>query len=157
MHRINSQVTEFEIGLIYLGALICALLGIFSQNIIRRIGGEIRAVTIGLGLFIIFVPLILLENYFILFLSLLGSSAGFTLVYTTMPGIVNRSSTMEKSIINGVYISLYYFFASMGTYFPVLIYSKFGLNSYVFFLLFCIGIATFIAIKARDVQGHLQG
>lgn len=156
MHTINPNVSEFGIGIIYIGALICALLGIFSQNIIRRIGGEIRAVTIGLSLFILFIPLILLQNYFMLFVALLGSSAGFTLVYTTMPGIVNRSSTMEKSVINGVYISMYYFFASMGTYFPVLLYSKFGVYYYVFFLLICISIATIIAIKARDVQGHLQ-
>jgi YNFM family putative membrane transporter len=156
MHDLDNTVSEFGISVIYISALLCALLGIFSRHVVPRLGGEVRTVIVGLGLFVLFIPLLLLRSPAMLFFALLGMSAGFALVYTTMPGIVNRASKTETSITNGVYLSAYYLFAASGTYFPVLLYSAQGLLSYVLFLLAVIVLALCFALGARSVQGHLN-
>jgi MFS transporter, YNFM family, putative membrane transport protein len=156
MHDLDNSVSEFGISIIYHGSLLCAMLGIFSRYVVPLLGGEVRTVMVGLSLFVVFIPLLLLHSALILFISLLGMSAGFALVYTTMPGMVNRASTSEKSITNGVYLSAYYIFAASGTFFPMLLYSHYGLLPYVLCLLGVIFLALYFAFGARSVQGHLQ-
>lgn len=58
-------------------------------------------------------------------------TTGFVLVYTTLPGVVNRMSLAEKNMTNGVYLSVYYTFSALGTWLPVMVYSHFGIVSYV--------------------------
>ncbi len=156
MHSLDSGVSEFGIGVVYIGALISSMLGVFSRHVVAKLGGEMHTVMTGLGLFALFLPLVLLRSPWMLFVALLGTSAGFALVYTTMPGVVNRASTHEKAVTNGVYLSAYYLCSAAGTYFPVLLYASCGLEWYVGLLVGIMLLSLGIAAAGRGVQAHLH-
>ena len=77
-------------------------------------------------------------------------TAGFVLVYTTLPGVVNRVSLSPKNMTNSVYLSVYYSLSALGTWLPILVYSNLGTGMYVCTLL----LVFFLALGL--VQKHIN-
>ena len=79
-------------------------------------------------------------------------TAGFVLVYTTLPGVVNRVSLSPKNMTNSVYLSVYYSLSALGTWLPILVYSNFGIGMYVCTLL----LVFFLALGLAQKHIHLS-
>ncbi|WP_418733008.1 MFS transporter, partial [Desulfovibrio sp.] len=131
MRELLPDAGSWATGLLYVPAFICSLLGIFSKKIMRLLHGEMRTIRCGVLLFLASVPSLLPSSPLSLLLTIFGMTTGFVLVYTTLPGVVNRMSLAEKNMTNGVYLSVYYTFSALGTWLPVMVYSHFGIVSYV--------------------------
>lgn len=131
MRELLPDAGSWATGLLYVPAFICSLLGIFSKKIMRLLHGEMRTIRCGVLLFLASVPSLLPSSPLSLLLVIFGMTTGFVLVYTTLPGVVNRMSLAEKNMTNGVYLSVYYTFSALGTWLPVMVYSHFGIVSYV--------------------------
>ncbi|MEQ2653392.1 MFS transporter [Desulfovibrio piger] len=131
MRELLPDAGSWATGLLYVPAFICSLLGIFSKKIMRLLHGEMRTIRCGVLLFLASVPSLLPSSPLSLLLAIFGMTTGFVLVYTTLPGVVNRMSLAEKNMTNGVYLSVYYTFSALGTWLPVMVYSHFGIVSYV--------------------------
>lgn len=131
MRELLPDAGSWATGLLYVPAFICSLLGVFSKRVMHLLHGEMRTIRCGVLLFLASVPILLPSSPLSLLLAIFGMTAGFVLVYTTLPGVVNRMSQAEKNMTNGVYLSVYYTFSTLGTWLPVLVYSHFGIVPYV--------------------------
>ena len=114
MRELLPDAGSWATGLLYVPAFICSLLGIFSKKIMRLLHGEMRTIRCGVLLFLASVPSLLPSSPLSLLLAIFGMTTGFVLVYTTLPGVVNRMSLAEKNMTNGVYLSVYYTFSALG-------------------------------------------
>lgn len=149
LRELVPGISAWGMGLLYAPAFACSLLGIFSGRVMHLLHGEMRTIRSGVLLFIASVPVLLVSSPLALFLAIFGMTAGFVLVYTTLPGVVNRASRAEKNMTNGVYLSVYYTFSALGTWLPVLLYSHCGMLTYVLCLT---GV---FALALSLVQQHL--
>lgn len=145
MTELLPGVSEGGIGLVYLPAFVCCLLGVFSRKITRLLHGEMHNIRLGTLLVSLSAFLLLIPSPVALFLVVLGITCGFVLVYTTLPGVVNRVSRARKSMTNGVYLSFYYLSAALGTWLPLQLYGHFGVPAYLACLLCAFFLALFFA------------
>ena len=107
------------------------MLGVFSKRVLKLLHGEMHAIRSGISIFIASLLLLLLDTPLSLFFSIFGMTAGFALVYTTLPGVVNRVSLSPKNMTNSVSLSVYYSLSALGTWLPILVYSNLGIGMYV--------------------------
>lgn len=153
--RLKELVPDAAIwaaGLLYAPAFLCSLLGVFSPRVMSLLHGEMRTLRCGVLLFLAATPILLPASPAALFLAIFGMTAGFVLVYTTLPGVVNRVSRAEKNMTNGVYLSIYYTFSALGTWLPVLAYSHFGIAAHVLCLTGVFALALFLVCRNLTIN-----
>lgn len=148
LHELAPDIGQWGMGLLYAPAFICSLLGVFSPRIMRLLHGEMHSIRLGVILFLLFTPVLLLARPAALYVAVLGITAGFVLVYTTLPGVVNRFSRAEKHMTNAVYLTIYYTCSALGTWLPVLLYSRYGILWHVLCLV-VVFILAFVLTQRR--------
>lgn len=131
LRELLPDVGPLVMGLLYAPAFFCTMLGVFSKRVLKVLHGEMHAIRSGISIFIASLLLLLLDTPLSLFFSIFGMTAGFVLVYTTLPGVVNRVSLSPKNMTNSVYLSVYYSLSALGTWLPILVYSNLGIGMYV--------------------------
>ena len=152
LKELMPDAATWVAGLLYAPAFLCSLLGVFSPRVMSLLHGEMRTLRCGVLLFLAATPILFLPSPAALFLTIFGMTAGFVLVYTTLPGVVNRVSRAEKNMTNGVYLSIYYTFSALGTWLPVLAYSHLGIAAYVLCLTGVFVLALFLVCRNLTIN-----
>lgn len=151
MRQLRPDISDFGISLMYLAAFFSALLCLNAAAICRWCGSERRVLLYGAGLVLAALPCMLLPDVGVAFATLLAMSIGYALIYTTLPGLVNRLTRRDKALTNGVYLACYYAGSASGTYFPGLVYSAAGWNAFIWTLWGMALILTGLALKAQGL------
>jgi YNFM family putative membrane transporter len=114
-----------------------------------------RAAMTGLFIFLTSCLLMLIDSRAIIFVVMFGFCGGFFLVHTILPGFINRMAEKDKSLVNALYLSFYYFGGTLGSYFPGFIYQRLGWNSYILFLSLIIFIGISFALGVGRKAAHI--
>ncbi|MDO3377396.1 MFS transporter [Geoalkalibacter halelectricus] len=136
--EISAQANEFRIGLMYSGYLMGLITSLSAVRIGAWVGGEMPALRLGLGVFVLALAGMLAPSVGGLFAMMFLFCAGMFLAHATASGLLNRCSGANKGIVNGLYVSFYYAGGALGSYAPAPIYRAFGWEGMIWAL---IGVA----------------
>ena len=144
--HIDNNISEGRIGLTYLGYGVGIFIALKSRSIINLVGDSVKTMRLGIFIFGISLLLFLIPNITCIFLAMFLLCSGQFLEHSINPGLINRICPYNKNTLNCLYVSFYYMGGALGSYFPGIIYEKFGWNIFIFFLstvLLCSLIATY--------------
>ena len=126
LKEIDPSYTAFVISMMYSGFLMGIAVSASATTIIRLAGGEKRAMTIGLVLFGTSMLLINVPSGAWIFAIMFVMCGGMFFVHAVALGTMNKLATENRAVANGLYISIYYTGAALGSYLPGLIYQGAG-------------------------------
>ncbi len=143
--EISSRASEFRIGLMYTGYIMGIVTSLGAVRLGRLMGGELRAIVLGLVFFGLALFGLNLDRVMLLFLVMFLFCGAMFLVHATASGFVNRLARDNKGIVNGLYVSFYYAGGTVGSYAPGFLYRHFGWSGFILALSGVIGVSLLIA------------
>lgn len=146
--EISSNVSEFQISLLYLGYGMGILISLNSSKIIKFFKNELNTILFGLIFFLFITIFLIQENIIFIFLLIFLFCVGMFTVHTVSTGLANSMKESQKSLTSGMYLSFYYLGGALGSFLPSIIYEKFGWNVVIY--MFCIILLiTFILVISK--------
>ncbi len=133
--RINPQLSETAVGLLYLGNSMGIFVALGNARIQRFCKGEISTVVTGLAVFMLGTVGFLAGHYLVMFVAMFVFCLGMFAAHATLSGYVSRLVDDHKPVANGLYMSFYYFGGAVGSFVPGLIYVPFGWRWFILALL----------------------
>ena len=149
LKEIDPSYTAFVISMMYSGYLMGMLMSAGATRIVRRLGGEKRAMMIGLTLFGISMLFINVPSSAGIFAVMFVMCGGMFFVQAVAMGTMNKLATENRAVANGLYISIYYTGATLGSYGPGLIYQHAGWAAFTITLTAAIACAVVITRGLR--------
>ena len=146
--EISSNVSEFQISLLYLGYGMGILISLNSSKIVKYFKNELNTILFGLIFFLFITIFLIQENIIFIFLLIFLYCVGMFTVHTVSTGLANSMKESQKSLTSGMYLSFYYLGGALGSFLPSIIYEKFGWNVVIY--MFCIILLiTFILVISK--------
>jgi YNFM family putative membrane transporter len=146
--EISSNVSEFQISLLYLGYGMGILISLNSSKIIKFFKNELNTILFGLIFFLFITIFLIQENIIFIFLLIFLFCVGMFTVHTVSTGLANSMKESQKSLTSGMYLSFYYLGGALGSFLPSIIYEKFGWDVVIY--MFCIILLiTFILVISK--------
>lgn len=124
--ELEPAITPAKISWVYAGYFIGIFIAANAAKLAALAGSELRAMTIALSIFIPGVCLLSITNVNALIGIGFITSAGFFLIHATLSGYLNRLQPGNASLVNGLYISLYYGAGALGSVLPLWLYERTG-------------------------------
>ena len=155
LKEIDPSYTAFVISMMYSGFLMGIVASLGATRIIGLCGGERRAMTIGLVLFGLSMLLINVPSGAGIFAIMFVMSGGMFFVQAAAMGTMNKLATENRAVANGLYISIYYTGAALGSWLPGLIYQELGWGAFTVVLTAAIAGAVVITRGLR-VSGEVR-
>ncbi|MDD6088717.1 MAG: MFS transporter [Desulfovibrionaceae bacterium] len=149
LKTVDPLISDAVIGLVYMSGFISAAAGLLGRQAIRICRGEWNVILVALCGFALCLQGLFLHNVLCCFIAMLFTSFFFTLINGMVPGLLNRSSHMAKGLTNSVYLSVYYILGSTATYFPVVVYTHWGLVAYDMLALCALALTFAVTCAAR--------
>ena len=147
LREIDPSCTAFVISVMYSGYLMGMVVSASATRITRFFGGEKRAMTIGLVLFATSMLLVNVPSGAGIFASMFVMCGGMFFVHAVAMGTMNKLAEENRAVANGLYISIYYTGAALGSYAPGLIYQEAGWGA------FTLTLTAFIAAAIALTRG----
>ena len=146
--EISSNVSEFQISLLYLGYGMGILISLNSSKIVKFFKNELNTILFGLIFFLFITIFLIQENIIFIFILIFLFCVGMFTVHTVSTGLANSMKESQKSLTSGMYLSFYYLGGALGSFLPSIIYEKFGWNMVIY--MFCIILLiTFILVISK--------
>ena len=146
--EISSNVSEFQISLLYLGYGMGILISLNSSKIVKYFKNELNTILFGLIFFLFITIFLIQENIIFIFILIFLFCVGMFTVHTVSTGLANSMKESQKSLTSGMYLSFYYLGGALGSFLPSIIYEKFGWNMVIY--MFCIILLiTFILVISK--------
>ncbi|MCB2216409.1 MFS transporter [Desulfofustis glycolicus] len=153
--RINPQLSETAVGLLYLGNSMGIFVALGNARIQRFCKGEITTVVTGLVVFMLGTVGFLAGHYLVMFVAMFVFCLGMFAAHATLSGYVSRLVEDHKPVANGLYMSFYYFGGAVGSFVPGLIYVPFGWRWFILALLVIELCALLCIVGLRSATGHV--
>ena len=149
--EISSDVSEFQISLLYLGYGMGILVSLNSRKIIKFFKNEINTVLFALVLFLFITIFLVIKNILILFLLIFLFCLGMFTVHSVSTGLANSMKASQKSLTSGMYLTFYYLGGAFGSYIPSIVYEKFGWNVVIYMFCAILFMIMLLIIKRRRI------
>lgn len=118
-------------GLVYVGFLFGLAASLLSERVSAALGGALRSVALG-GLVLGGALLLAgLDTFLGLIVSIVCASIGFFLLHAVLSGYLNQHVGQDASLVNGLYVSIYYAGGAAGSYLPGLVYEAAGWTAFL--------------------------
>lgn len=135
MAELGQGNSEGLIGCMYLGYSI-GLVASLALNPLKKLCGTTgRLLTIGACLYAASLVSLLPHAAWSLFAGLWVLALGEFIVHALAPGLINRLATAsgrcDRAMVNGLFLSCYYFGGTLGSWIPGLVYAGQGWNTCV--------------------------
>ena len=140
LQDINPGTTPFIISMLYLGYLAGAPISFLSESIGKRLGDERKGLFLGLvihGFGLVMLLFVAFEGLVIMMFFL---AAGFFLIHALLSGLANHLALEHKGVVNGLYVSIYYFSGAMGSWLPGYLYEGLGWNGMILVFLLILAL-----------------
>ena len=151
MEAIGGGASEFRVGLMYSSYTVGIALALWSRRVIGLYGGEMRALMAGLGIYILSFAGFATTNVSVLFVMMFLMSLGQFTEHTIAPGLVNRLSSKDKGMVNGLYLAFYYGGGVLGSYLPGLVHDAYGWNVCLAGFMVLLLVAAALAWRVRTL------
>lgn len=123
-----------RISLMYAGYLMGIVVALASGRMARIAGTQKRLVIWGLWVYLGATLLFLVPSVPFMFLAMFVFCAGMFTVHGVLPGLVNRLAPEYKGLVNGLYLSAYYFGGALGAWLPGYLLDYAGWTAFTFLL-----------------------
>ncbi|MFT6878853.1 MAG: YNFM family putative membrane transporter, partial [Granulosicoccus sp.] len=150
MVAIDPDVAASRISLLYLGYLVGIIIAVFIKPLTYILGGEIRTLTLAMAIFLTGIALYGVQNISLMIGVGFLTSAGMFTVHTTLSSYLNSLKPESASIVNGLYISIYYSAGALGSLLPVALYHSFGWTIFLCTLLLSSSLALWPLLILRQ-------
>lgn len=133
--ELSAQADEWRIGLMYSGYTMGIVTSLGAPAACRWLGGEARAIQLGLLAFAAILIGLATNQIWLLFCVMFLFCAAMFLVHSTASGLINRlAGSDNRGLTNGLYVAFYYSGGAIGSFAPGLIYRAFGWNGFLLLL-----------------------
>jgi YNFM family putative membrane transporter len=153
LKEIDPSYTAFVISMMYSGFLMGMVMSATATRIIRFCGGEKRAMTVGLVVFAAAMLLVNAPSGAGIFAVMFVMCGGMFFVHAVAMGTMNKLAEENRAVANGLYISIYYTGAALGSYVPGLIYQGAGWAAFTLTLTAAIAGAVVVTRGLRMRSG----
>ena len=126
LQDIEPGATPLMIAMLYLGYLVGAPVSFFSDGISRRLGDERWGLWLGLGIHALGLVMLAFVAFAGLIVTMFLLAAGFFLIHALLSGLVNHLAREHKGVVNGLYVSIYYFSGALGSWLPGYLFEGLG-------------------------------
>ncbi|MBO4792944.1 MAG: MFS transporter [Deltaproteobacteria bacterium] len=128
MAELGEGNSEFMVGLMYAGYILGVLVSFNSRRLTTLCGGPAKLMFWGLIVYVPMLPALVLKNGMAVFGALCLICLGHFTAHSNAPGLINRLTTLDKGMINGLYLTCYYGGGSLGSWLPGFVYHAYGWN-----------------------------
>ena len=135
LQDIEPGTTPFFISMLYLGYLIGAPVSFFSESISNRLRDERAGLMLGLGIHAFGLFMLLFVAFQGLIIVMFFLAAGFFLIHALLSGLANHLAQEHKGVVNGVYVSVYYFSGALGSWLPGYLYEALAWHGMILVLM----------------------
>ncbi|HIU16858.1 MAG TPA: MFS transporter [Candidatus Avidesulfovibrio excrementigallinarum] len=129
MAELGQGEVEFVLGLMYTGYLLGAVVAFNSRRLTSWFGGPVHLMLAGLACYLPMLLLMAVPSSIALFVGMSVICLGQFTAHSNAPGLVNRLSTLDKGMINGLYLTCYYSGGSLGSWLPGYVFHDYGWNA----------------------------
>jgi YNFM family putative membrane transporter len=150
LRDIQPDSTPLLISMLYLGYLVGAPMSFFSDSISRWLGDERKGLLLGLaihGCGLVMMLFVALQG---LIVAMFFLAAGFFLIHALLSGLANHLAQEHKGVVNGLYVSIYYFSGALGSWLPGYLYEGIGWHGMVLVFLLLLGFGTWSISRFGD-------
>lgn len=140
LQDMNPDATPFIISMLYLGYLIGAPVSFLSEAIGNRLGDARKGLLLGLAVHSFGLVMLLLVAFEGLVILMFLLAAGFFLIHALLSGLANHLASEHKGVVNGLYVSIYYFSGAMGSWLPGYLYEGLSWGGMILALLFILAL-----------------
>jgi YNFM family putative membrane transporter len=150
LRDIEPGSTPLLISMLYLGYLVGAPMSFFSDSISRWLGDERKGLLLGLaihGFGLVMMLFVALQG---LIVAMFFLAAGFFLIHALLSGLANHLAQEHKGVVNGIYVSIYYFSGALGSWLPGYLYEGIGWHGMVLVFLLLLGIGAWSISRFGD-------
>lgn len=145
--ELSDRASELRIGLMYTGYLLGMASSLNAVRIARYLGGERRAMLVGLAVLAATLVGLGVPRVEVFFAVIFLFCGAMFLVHATASGLLNRRAGTSKGIVNGLYVAFYYGGGSIGSFLPGYAYRYFGWNGFLALLLLVAGAGVLCALR----------
>lgn len=150
LQDIEPGTTPFFISMLYLGYLIGAPVSFFSQSISNRLHDERAGLMLGLGIHAFGLFMLLFVAFKGLIIMMFFLAAGFFLIHALLSGLANHLAQEHKGVINGVYVSVYYFSGALGSWLPGYLYEAVAWNGMILVFMLMLGLGAWCISQVKS-------
>ena len=155
LKEVYPDVTELEIGLLYLGYGMGIIVSLMIHKIIQLFDKEMRTIIFGMIIFTISTLGFFTKNPWYLFVLVFVFCLGMFIMHTVSTRIANSLKQKQKSLTSGMYLSFYYIGGAVGSIIPPMIYKSFGWEITLFvFVAMLISIGWFVHMNRREFKAY---
>ncbi len=153
LSNIEPTSTPFVISLLYLGYLVGAPVSFFSDSISKRLIDERGGLWLGLVIHGFGLVMLLFVAFEGLVLVMFFLAAGFFLIHALLSGLANHLSQEHKGVVNGLYVSIYYFSGALGSWLPGYLFEGLGWNGMIIVFMLILGFCAWTISQLRLPTG----
>lgn len=130
-----SDVSEFTIGLLYLGYGTGIVVALYSKRIVKIFGSKIKTILVSLFFYIMVTASLISSNMVFIFIMLFLFCMGMFTIHSVASGLANSMRESQKALTSGMYLTFYYIGGAIGSIIPVFIYENYGWTSTIILFL----------------------
>ncbi len=149
LQDIHSNATPLIISMLYLGYLIGAPISFVSESISKKLGDERKGLFLGLVIHAFGLVMLLFVAFEGLVVMMFFLAAGFFLIHALLSGLANHLASEHKGVVNGLYVSIYYFSGAMGSWLPGYFYEAVGWSGMILIFLLILVICGWSILRVN--------
>jgi YNFM family putative membrane transporter len=153
LQKLDATATPFIISLLYLGYLVGAPVSFFSDSISKLLNDERKGLWLGLGIHGFGLVMLLFVAFKGLVLMMFFLAAGFFLIHALLSGLANHLAQEHKGVVNGLYVSIYYFSGALGSWLPGYLFEGLGWNGMIIVFMLILGFSAWTISQLRLQTG----
>jgi len=153
LQNIDATATPFIISLLYLGYLVGAPVSFFSDSISKLLNDERQGLWLGLLIHGFGLVMLLMVAFKGLVLMMFFLAAGFFLIHALLSGLTNHLAQEHKGVVNGLYVSIYYFSGAMGSWLPGYLFEGLGWDGMIIVFMLILGFCAWSISQLRLPSG----
>ncbi|MCP4980893.1 MAG: MFS transporter [Gammaproteobacteria bacterium] len=153
LQDIEPGTTPLIISMLYLGYLMGAPMSFFSESISRMFGDERRGLLLGLALHAFGLVMLLFVALQGLIVMMFFLAAGFFLIHALLSGLANHLAQEHKGVVNGLYVSIYYFSGALGSWLPGYLYEGLEWDGMILIFVVILALCAFGINRLKIVPG----
>ncbi len=153
LQDIDPQTTPFIISMLYLGYLVGVPISFFSEAISRWLGDERKGLLLGLAIHASGLTMLLVVALQGLIFIMFFLAAGFFLIHALLSGLANHLAREHRGVVNGVYVSIYYFSGALGSWLPGYLYEGIGWHGMIVIFTLILGVCAWSIGRLRIASG----
>ena len=149
LSEIEPGATPLLISLLYLGYLIGSPISFYSERIGKRLDDERAGLLLGLAVHAVGLVSLLFVAFHGLVVAMFLLAGGFFLIHALLSGLANHIASEHRGVVNGLYVSVYYFSGALGSWLPGYVYEGLGWHGMVIAFIGLLGISAFSITRMR--------